>query len=242
MSSNYVPPIPGQPQKKKTPWWIWGLLGCGGLIVVVVIVVVAGGAYLWTKVPKTELGMVARVIEMTNPDVQVVSLDEARGIVTLKDKKTGKQVTVNLEDAKQGKISFTDGKESVTIGGQEGVIKVEGEKGSAVYGQAPQNLPSWLPAYPGATAQPGGMSSDMEGVKAGVVNFTTSDSVSKVIAFYKEKLGENGLQPGDEGEQPNEDFASLTARSEDEKKSVTVTATRTESQTTVGVSYEEKTR
>ncbi|RPJ86306.1 MAG: hypothetical protein EHM18_06905 [Acidobacteria bacterium] len=238
-NSNYVPPIPG---KKKTAWWVWGLLGCGGLIVVVVVVLVAGGAYLWTKVPKTELGMVAKVIELSNPNVEVVSLDEARQIVTLKDKKTGEQITVNLEEAKQGKFSFSkDGKESVTIGGEDGVIKVQGEKGTTILGQAPKNLPSWLPSYPGVTPT-GGMSTEEQGLRGGSINFSTSDSVAQVIAFYQEKLAEQGLHPDDAGQGSNtDDFGALTARSEDQKKTVTVTASRSDDQTSIGVTFEEKT-
>jgi len=242
-NSNYVPPIPGQPVKKKTAWWMWGLLGCGGLILVVAVVLVAGGAYLWHKVPKTELGIVAKTIELTNPDVEVVKLDEDRQVVTLKDKKTGKELTVNLEDAKQGKFSFSskDGKESVTFGGEDGVIKVQGEKGTTILGQAPKNLPSWLPTYPGATTQ-GGMSTDEQGQRGGAINFTTSDPVSKVIAFYKEKLAEQGLHTGDAGDSSStEELGIFTARSEDEKKSVTVTASRSNDQTNVGVTFEEKT-
>jgi hypothetical protein len=242
-NSNYVPPIPGQPGKKKTAWWVWGLLGCGGLIVIVVVVLVAGGAYLWTKVPKTELGVVAKAIELSNPDVEVVKLDEDRQIVTLKDKKTGKELTVNLEDAKKGKFSFSsdDGKESVTFGGEEGVIKVQGEKGTTILGQAPKNLPSWLPAYPGVTPA-GGMSNEQQGQRGGAINFSTSDSVSKVIAFYKEKLAEQGLHPSDESSALSmENFGMLTVRSEDEKKSVTVTASRADNATGVGVTFEEKT-
>jgi len=242
-NSNYVPPIPGQPAKKKTAWWVWGLLGCGGLIVVVVVIAVAGLGYLWTKVPKTELGVVARAIQLTNPDIEVVSLDEDRQTVTLKDKKTGKELTVNLEDAKNGKFSFSsnDGKESVTFSGEDGVIKVQGEKGTAVLGQAPKNLPSWLPAYPGATPQ-GGMSSEEQERRGGAIHFTTSDSVSQVLAFYKEKLSEQGLHPGDDaGSSNTEEFGIFTARSEDEKKSVSVTASRASDQTTVGVTFEEKT-
>ncbi len=240
MSTNYGS-VPGQTQKKKTPWWVWGLVGCGGLVVIVVVVLVAGGAYLWTKVPKTEMGMVAKIIEMANPDVEVVNLDEERGIVTLKNKKTGEQVTVNLEDAKSGKIVFSDGKESVTIGGEEGVIKLEGEKGSTVYGQAPEDLPSWLPSYPGAQVQPGGVSTDRAGLRGGVFTFTTSDSVSQVLAFYKEQLGQQGLHPRDESQESiSEDFGALTVRSDDERKSITITASRSGDKTTVGVSFEEK--
>ncbi len=239
-NSNYVPPIPAA--KKKTAWWVWGLLGCGGLIVVVVVVLVAGGAYLWTKVPKTELGMVAKAIEFANPDVQVVKLDEEDQIVTLRNKKTGEELTVNLEDARQGKFSFStkDGKESVTIGGESGVIKVEGEKGTMILGEAPKNLPSWLPAYPDVTPT-GGMSSEEQGRRGGSISFSTTDSVTRVIDFYKEKLAEQGLHPRDEGAgSGTEEFAMLTVRTDDEKKTVTVTASRSDNQTNVGVSFEEK--
>ena len=45
-----------------------------------------------------------------NPEVDVVSSDPAAGTITVREKKTGKEVTFNLEDIKAGKFSITDGR------------------------------------------------------------------------------------------------------------------------------------
>ncbi len=158
---------PGQPAAKKTRWWIWGLLGCGGLIVLIVVMAVAGGAYLWNKAPKTEL------------------------------------------------------------------------EATAAFDQAPKKIPSWVPAYPGVTPT-GGMSDPEGDQRGGLIHLITTDSPGKVIAFYKEKFAEQGLQAIDEKDTMNSGLLGFTARSEDGKKFVHVTAMRFDEDTAVSVSYEEK--
>ncbi len=230
MSNNWVPPVPpsptaAQPPQKKSKWWLYGLLGCGGLILVVIILVVALGAYIWQKAPKTEGQMVAKIIEMANPDIEIVNLDEAAGSVTVKDKKTGKTTTISLDDAKQGKISFTseDTGESVTFGAG-----------------AAEQLPSWVTPYPGATAQ-GGITGKKEGANSGSVNYTTTDSVSQVAEFYKQKLNDQGFQLKDDSQMPSSDsFAMVVGSSADEKRTLTVSASNSEGQTTIQLTFEEK--
>ena len=41
-----------------------------------------------------------------NPEVEVLSSDPAAGTITVREKKTGKKVTFNLEDIKAGKFSI----------------------------------------------------------------------------------------------------------------------------------------
>ncbi len=230
MSNNWVPPVPpaqtsAQPPQKKSKWWLYGLIGCGGLIVIIVVVVVALTAYVWNKVPKTGAEFAAKAIEMANPDVEVVKLDEATGSITVKNKKTGKTVTMTLDEAKEGKFSFKsdDSDESVTFGAG-----------------ASDQLPSWVTPYPGATAQ-GGISGQKQGANSGSLSYSTTDSVAQVIAFYKEKLPAQGLELKDDAQMPATDsFAMVVAKSADEKRSVTVSASSADGKTAIQLAYEEK--
>ncbi len=50
----------------------------------------------------------AELVLRLNPDVDVLSSDPAAGTITVREKKTGKEVTFDLEDIKAGKFSITD--------------------------------------------------------------------------------------------------------------------------------------
>jgi hypothetical protein len=230
MSNNWVPPVPpipttAQPPQKKSRWWLYGLLGCGGLILVVIVIVVAAGAYVWQKVPKTQGEIIAKIIETANPNVEIVNLDEAAGSVTIKDKKTGKITTISLDDAKAGNITFTseDTGESVSLGA-----------GAAA------RLPSWVTPYPGASAQ-GGITGQKEGGNSGSINYTTADSVAQVAEFYKQKMNDQGFVLQDESQMPSsETFAMVVGKSADENRTLTVAASSAEGQTTIQLTFEEK--
>ena len=49
---------------------------------------------------------VTRLLAAANPDVDVVSTDEDKGTITVRDKKTGKTITMNFADAQKGKFVF----------------------------------------------------------------------------------------------------------------------------------------
>jgi hypothetical protein len=68
-----------------------------------------------------------------NPDIEVLDVDEDRGLVKVREKKTGKTLTLNFEDLKKGKIVVkTNEGEEVAVGGK-------------------WEPPDWVPSYPGVT-------------------------------------------------------------------------------------------
>ena len=139
--SNYVPPttpiggpagqpfppqqsFPPPPPQKKSKVWVWVLAGCGTFIVIGVIAVFLGGYFVWNKAKEAGLDpelmqkkpalAAAKLMVATNPDVELVSVDEEKGLITVKDKKTGKTVTVNLDEVNSGKITFKgEGKDDI---------------------------------------------------------------------------------------------------------------------------------
>lgn len=50
-----------------------------------------------------------------------------------------------------------------------------------------------VPAYPGATQQQGGMNMDSAAASMVMAHFTTTDSMSQVVDFYKSKLGDSAV-------------------------------------------------
>jgi hypothetical protein len=102
--------------------------------------------------------------------------------VRIRDRRTGKEVTLSFDDVKKGRFKFSATGEN----GEVANVEIGGEG----------KLPSWVPTYPGARAQ-GNITAkgeNAEGIgEGGVVTFTTPDPVSKVTAFYEEKCKEMGM-------------------------------------------------
>ena len=134
----------------------------------------------------------------------------------------------------------TGEKTKVSIKDQAGnkTINVESQAGAgsvsiAQQGEAPQNLPSYLPPYPGAqymgSFAAASTKSEVGGpVAGGMVSFTTQDPGAKVLAFYKEALIKSGMT-----EQASGDMGGMTMLSfskgdnEQEGAQVMVTANPT---------------
>lgn len=224
--SNYAPPttpigpagqqFPSQqsfppPPQKKSNVVMWVLAGCGTFIVLCVIVVVLGGYFVWNKAKEAGLDpdlmqkrpalAVAKMMVAANPDAELVSVDDEKGLITIRDKKTGKTVTVNLEEAKSGKITFKgDGKEEeVTLQakgeGDAGSLEVKSKDGAVVFGAGSEGkFPDWLPSYPGASVQGGTFQATGKDGETGSFGLSTPDSIEKVVQFYEDKLGLAGLK------------------------------------------------
>ena len=211
MSTPYPPtPPPPQPfppvQPKKTSPWVWILGGCGVLVVLIVLALVATGLFVAKKVKdagfdptlmeKNPAVAITKMMAAMNPDIEVMNVDENRGVITVRDKKTGKSMTMNFEDVKKGKIVMKDDKgEEVTLQGSEGaggVFSMKSKSGSVNIG-GKWNPPSWVPTYPGATVNASASSQDAEG-GGGAGYFETSDSLEKVLDYFESELKGAGMQ------------------------------------------------
>ncbi len=228
-----MPPV--QPRSTSPVLWILGIVG--GLIVIVILCVVGFTFFVVHKVKQAgfdpELmrrnpGMaIGKMIATANPDAEVVSTNDNDGTITIRDKKTGKVVTMTFDQAKNGQFKMSaqgdDGTASIEIGGGAG------------------KLPSWVPSYPGSTAQSTfnvtGSSNDGAG-DAGNFTFTTKDSPSKAMAFYQDKAKEMGMKVNlttttDQG-------GIIIAADEDSKRSLKVVVGGSSGDTTVNVTYAHK--
>ena len=133
MSTPAQSPYPFPPKKRIHPV-VWVLIGLAGCLLLVIIAVVAGGVYVASRVAENPAEAAAALIAAGNPDVEIVSSSKERGVVTFREKSTGKTVTVNLDQLKQGRIVFTDQdkeKEVVLEAGPDGV-KIQDSDGKKV--------------------------------------------------------------------------------------------------------------
>ncbi|MGE5645237.1 MAG: hypothetical protein ACM336_05535 [Acidobacteriota bacterium] len=219
MATNVPPaPAPGAPKKKTSPL-VWILIAIVGFIVLAIVGVTAVGFFAYHKAKqagfdvallekKPELALLKMAVA-ANPDAEIVSIDEDRGIASVKNKKTGKVVTLNFEDIKNGKLTFEEDGQKVTLAGGDNAVK----------------LPSWLPAYAGATMH--GIAGEGPKGSAGGFSFKTADPPEKVAAFYEDELKKAGLTAE---RKAFGSTATVTAEDGGRKASVTVIADGTGSE------------
>ena len=207
MAANVPPPPlpPPLPPGKKTSPIVWVLVALAGFFVFAVVAIMALGFFVFHKAKRAgfDVALLEKKPEMAllkmavaaNPDAELVSIDEDRGIASVRDKKTGKVVTMNFADIRKGKLTFTEDGKKVTIQGQangnQGGVEVKTDEGTARIGTGAVKLPSWLPAYSGANAE--GFSSEGSGGLTGGFGFRTSDTAEKVTSFYEDALKQGGF-------------------------------------------------
>ena len=212
-SQPYPPatPLPAAAAPKKISPLVWVLIIVAGCFVLGMIGLVGGGLFVANRIARHPAGTVARIIAAANPDAEVVGTDENAGTITIRDRKTGETVTMNLEDAKNGRIRFSARDDH----GKTATMEIGGS--------AAGKLPSWVPQYPGASSQPTfsvrGESNDESG-EGGNVTFTTTDSPSKVLTYYQDKAKELGMKvnltnSSDQG-------GMIVASDDDSKRTLTV--------------------
>ncbi|HWR51341.1 MAG TPA: hypothetical protein VN428_09555 [Bryobacteraceae bacterium] len=192
---------------------------------------------LWQRNPGVAA---AKMIAASNPDVEIVKVDEGRGVVTLREKSTGKTVTLNFEDIKQGRMTFTgDDGETATVGatgdGDAGSFEVKTAEGTARVGAgSAAKLPSWVPVLQGETPETAIAGDGPKGF-GGLYSITTSQSESAVTQFYKDALTEAGFEVSADATE-----GTHTISSKNGTRSVTVNVTNTAGKNHVMVTFEDR--
>ena len=225
-----APPPPPPPKKSRTMAFVLGAVGgCLTLIIICAVGIYffiahkAKQAGLDTDLIKRNPAMAAAKLAVAaNPDVDLVSTDEAKSEMTVHDKKTGKTYTISFDDAKNGKFT----------------MKEEGGKAGAVTFGGKAKLPSWVPDYPGSNTQ-GAFSATGPDGESGTFTFKTTDSSDKVIKFYQDQFQASGLKVTSNvtSQSGSSSAGMLVGEDQANKHTVTVVLGVEGSETTVGVTY-----
>jgi hypothetical protein len=194
-------PSAGPPPARKSNTLLYVLAGCGGLLVLVLLVMTVIGFYVRSKVK--EFGgnpafAAAKMAVALNPNVALVEANERTGKITVRDKKTGKTVTMDFRDIQKGRFSFEDdeGKKidlEAKGEGDSGSMTVKGPEGSMQFGGgSAARIPAWVPQYPGAQVV-GTFSAQGGQGDSGTFQLKCSGSVETVAAFYEREIKAAGM-------------------------------------------------
>ena len=170
-------PAPGA---RRTSPIVWVLLILLGIFVLGGAALVGTGIFVARKVHQAGPSVTAgRLLAALNPDLEVIDADERSGVITVREKSTGKEITLNFDDVKRGRISVREDR--------------HGKRASIEIGASNAKLPSWVPGYPGASVEATISVNSGEGQGASF-NFKTADAPAKVMEFYQEGLKQAGFK------------------------------------------------
>ncbi len=201
------PPSPAAPTatppRKGVSPIVWVLVGCGALLVIAALVLLGAGIFVAKKardvvgdVERNPALAAAKLLAATNPEIEVVSSDDTAQTVTLRNRRTGETVTVDLEDVKKGRIAFTTGegkRVAITASGEEGGgLHIESEQGEMAIVGGGEKFPSFLPRFPGLRLQHAMSSTAAEGSTA-IWQFTSSDPPEAILEFYRREMEAKGF-------------------------------------------------
>jgi hypothetical protein len=252
MNPPVVPPqMPNAPKKGTSVLAIVGM-GCGVLALVVLV-----GGFLLMRACTSKLKDFANDMEKNpakttallavkmNPDLELVSTNDATNEITVRDKKSGEVTTLSFNDIAQGKFKYKNSKgEEVTIDaanqGGKGNIVVKDKNGTTVISGDAQSAPPppWVPTYPGAQ-NAGGMRSEKADKVSGMYGTETTDAPAKVKDFFEPKLKAGGFEvetstiSGGNGE-----IITLKATKDGDKQTLTVIITTDNGKTRIAINYD----
>jgi len=216
------------PKKSNTMVWVLG--GLGGCLTLIIICVL--GAYFFIAHKAKQAGIdtdllkrnpalaTAKIMVAANPDVEMVSVDEGRQEITVRNRKSGKTYTLSFEDAKNGKFTMKeDGKTTLTVGGKA-------------------KVPSWVPDYPGSDPQGAFSAAGADG-ESGTFTFKTKDGSDKVVQYYQDQFKSAGMKVTSNitSQDGKSSAGMLSAQDEANKHSVTIVLSVESDETTVAVTY-----
>lgn len=244
-----------QGEKKGLGPLAWIGIGCGAIVLVGVVVLVAGGLFVANKVKDVagdfeanpELAA-ARMIVKLNPELEEVGVDEEAGTITIRETKTGKEITVSLQDLKEGKISFSSDGQDVTVStsGDEGggTFQVQSSDGSgftmSTGNTVTEDIPSWVPALEGAEPTARSLMQHAEGM-TGSFSYEVQSPAAAVVEFYRASLAEQGFAVNVTTYSGEDGDGGLVNASDDTSGRTVVVVVGTEpTGTSVGVNYNEK--
>jgi hypothetical protein len=202
-----LPAAPPLPPRKTSPI-VWVVVAVLGLFALGGIAVVGGGLFLVHKAKQAGFDAdlmrnnpglaTAKLLVATNPDLEVVSSDDGSGLITIRQKSTGKTTTVTFDDMKRGKFAFReDGKDPVTLdangSGDTRSLQMKSGSKSLSMGASLATLPAWIPAYPNSKPTSTFSMNGKEGTSASF-QFQTQDAPRDVVAFYHRGLRQAGFR------------------------------------------------
>jgi hypothetical protein len=206
-ASQSSSPVP--PAEEKSGALKWILIGCLGILLIALVLFGACSLFVAKKaqdfageMSENPAMAAAEMVVRLNPEIELVSKDEANQTLTIRNKETGEEMTLDLEEVKEGRFSWESQGKTVTIDGsaaagdgEGGFITIEDETGDEKLSMGtgtPEEIPDWIPTYPGAQVESPFMMTSGEELQ-GTISFETGDSLTDVETFYVQELEASGF-------------------------------------------------
>jgi hypothetical protein len=129
----------------------------------------------------------AKMAVTMNPEAEIVSSDDNAGTMVVRDKKTGKIVSMKFDPQKKAMIVTDENGKTASV-----TMTGEGSNGTMKIGGGSDKAPDWVPVYPGSSPQ-STFSASNGGNTSGSYQFVTQDPADKVMAFYGDSLKSAGF-------------------------------------------------
>lgn len=157
-----------------------------------------------------------------NPELELVRTDDVAGTITVREKKTGKETTVNFEDAKDGKFTIESEGTTATLDGSAGTLTSEGPDGKSSFNVGGlEKMPQWFEVPEGVTAWKSITHQEREGKVNGIVAGQSSEKLEDLLAAFEASLKAAGFERTSKTETGQFTMASF----EDKAKKRTVSVT-----------------
>ena len=200
------PPAPGSapPAKKKSNVVLWVIVGVFAFFLLIGMVIVGGMFFIWNKVQDVTNDMegnpalaITKLITTINPDLEVVSVDEANNTIKIRQKSSNKTIELDLNEINQGNLSAVfegdEGSETVDLKTDNtGSIEVKTKDKTLKIGSSGE-IPAWVPKQSGVT--PKSVVSTRSGKEfRGAFTYASDQSAEEILEFYKEQATQAGLE------------------------------------------------
>ncbi len=247
--SPQMPPPPKQSGAKVLAWIF------GGMAVLVLLFIVGGagvGFFMMHRVKqhgvspelmwKNPALATAKMVVLSNPDVQLVSSNDSAGTMVVRDKKSGKVMTLKFDAANKKMVVINDQGKTVTaaLDSNAGTVKVESDEGTVKIGANADKAPSWVPVYPGSAPQ-NTISVSKEEKQSGTYVCVVKDDPAKVLGYYTDQLSAAGMKLTQTTSGDNAKSGGVVS-GEDNGRSVIVTVSADTDGTHINVLYSDKSK
>jgi hypothetical protein len=223
---------PNDAPRRKTSPIVWILVAVIGFACFAGAITLAGGLFLVHKAREAGIDAdlfrdnpglaIGKLIAAAHPDTEVVSTDAGSGTVTLRDRRTGKEITVTFDQVRRGNFRF----EAEEDNGKKAVVQ---------FGSDADKIPAEVPVYPGAKVQATFEVDGDGGSRQGAYEyeFSTPDAPSKVFGWYHSRLQEDGRKLALHNESP--EGGMLVAEDDANRRTLRVIVSRDANGTTINV-------
>ncbi|WP_009960742.1 hypothetical protein [Verrucomicrobium spinosum] len=241
---------PQSPKKKGMSGLAVAGMGCGALLLLTMVAGGLLGMKACQKIKevagdldfeKNPTKAAAMIALRMNPDLEVITVNDATGEVTVKEKKSGDTITMSFDDIAQGKFTIKNAKgETVTMDAsnaeKQGVV-VTGPEGQTVIGGSQSAPPDWVQLYPGAT-NTGGMRNEKGGSVNGSYAMETTQNNEIVSKYYGDQLKAAGYETNVTATSTADgDMTIINATKDEGKRTQTVMIQTLDGKTHIALSY-----